>query len=187
MLFLVSTSLRTTKKWWHLSHLTNRVELTKVSTWVHGSPHLGHVRTPPEPDFLPPDDDPERQGITHKKERLSIWRELLGFSPKRGYMYCQDLSYVAILRTDSQLDTRTFWSLVLYLSFFFTEPLSFSLQVPSVHITWAGGVLSSVRVRRLVGGALAHDSACAQRPRAGAPQRAALLYPCWRIVLLKRG
>jgi hypothetical protein len=56
MLFFVSTSLRTTKKWWHLSHLTNRVELTKVSTWVHGSPHLGQVRTPlPEPDFLPPD------------------------------------------------------------------------------------------------------------------------------------
>lgn len=56
MLFLVSTSLSTTKKWWHLSHLTKRVELTKVSTWVQGSPHLGHVSTPlPDPDFLPPD------------------------------------------------------------------------------------------------------------------------------------
>ncbi|CAN8029268.1 unnamed protein product, partial [Ixodes persulcatus] len=52
--FLVSTSESTTKKWWHLSHFTNLQRgdsQTKVSTCVHGFPHLGQHRCP---SLLPP-------------------------------------------------------------------------------------------------------------------------------------
>lgn len=43
VLVFLSTSLSTTKKWLHLTHLTNRDEETNVPTCVHGSPHLGQV------------------------------------------------------------------------------------------------------------------------------------------------
>lgn len=76
ILFFVSTSLRTTKKWWHLSHLTNLVELTKVSTWVQGSPHFGHVSTPLPPDFLPPDDEPKGWSKRNCLNNCKIWREV---------------------------------------------------------------------------------------------------------------
>ena len=53
LLLAASTSDRTTKKWEHFSHLTKRVEETKVLTCSHGSPHFGQIKLFPFPDFPP--------------------------------------------------------------------------------------------------------------------------------------
>ncbi|KAF5285424.1 hypothetical protein FQA39_LY16678 [Lamprigera yunnana] len=77
--FFVSTSLSTTKKWWHFSHLTNLVELTKVSTCVHGSPHFGHESVPL---FLlpPPPPGPDVMG-GKLEEDPSLLEVIFGGSP----------------------------------------------------------------------------------------------------------